>query len=682
MAINLTDYASQMAEAARARKMAEVLQTDAITPIESQTVNGNPVPISGISVLAKALAGYASRRKDSMADEQEASAKNQARSDAISFMKTLPGTSEFTKMTPITAAESNPNFDTTDAVTGNFRAANTPLAAPDMTKQPAPEMMNIGVPSVPDNFQPTANTQKGINEQLSGMTPPQEIAKALQAQMPATATGDFNTPTPSGPARPSIDSETMAPAPQAQPAYGNAAPTMTPQSQVITAAHTNTPQEKMAMLMEAMNSGNPLLEKIALPLYATEQQKDSASRLLSTMNLDKLPTDTQQQIRSLAASGASTADIMKAFSDATKPMIVGKTIQQWNMPTGRYEMVANAEQTWKQVPTDELTDEQKKALSPGMIILRGSNGDYKTVNFSDAKSILGLQQQLDLSNAEKAPERANAAANLRLSQAEFNRNRLSPPTTVEYIANGEPIQVTAMFNKTNGTYISMDGHTIPTDGLRVLPNGGARATLGLLRVTTAAADAATGIDNLANLPANSNLGWFSQAANTPRGALNRILSPQEAQDMRTTVAGLSRAMGGLATGGTAVNVDTQQSYDALIPQAGQTRFTALRQMGELRQQANNAIESALANPFITPPQKKNLLAAQAKIAHAVPWLPNDISALETSKNPNATMRGMGVGAQKPPPPPAAVNMLIKNPGMAEEFKTKYGNYAYIKAVGG
>ena len=256
MAINLTDYASQMAEAARARKMAEALQAQALSPIETQTVNGNPVPISGFSVLAKALAGYAGGRKERMADEQEVAARNQARSEAIDFMKTLPGTSEFTRMNPITAAESNPNVS---AGMGNFRISNAPLAEPTAP----PEMINTAKPFV------------------AAGTPPQKMAQALQSSMA---------------------NRTQVQAPQA---YGNAAPTMAPQSEVITPAHTNTPQEKMAMLMQGMTSGNPYMEKFAPAMYDEARQEEKSGKVFKAIDL--------------AEQNGADPKIMAAFKAANDP---------------------------------------------------------------------------------------------------------------------------------------------------------------------------------------------------------------------------------------------------------------------------------------------------------------------------------------------------------------------------
>ena len=256
MAVSLTDYASQTAEAARARRVAQMLQEQAAAPIEVQTANGNPVPISNYSVLAKLLAGYAGGRKERMADKKEAKAKALARTEATDFMKSLQGTPEFTRMNPITAAESNPNVS---AGMGNFRASNAPLAAPTAP----PEMIDTAKPFV------------------AAGTPPQKMAQALQSSM---ANG---------------------PQVQAPQAYGNAAPTMDPQPEVITPAYTNTPQEKMAMLMQGMTSGNPYMEKFAPAMYDEARKEEKSGKIFDAIGK--------------ANKVGANEDIMAAYKAANDP---------------------------------------------------------------------------------------------------------------------------------------------------------------------------------------------------------------------------------------------------------------------------------------------------------------------------------------------------------------------------
>ena len=243
MAVSLTDYVSQTAEAARARKMAEALQAQAAAPIESQTVNGAPVPISGYSVLAKLLAGYAGGRKERMADEKEASAKKLAKTEFTDFMKNYEGTPEV-RSDMKTIAASQP----------------APLAAPTAP----PEMISTAKPFV------------------AAGTPPQKMAQALQSSM---------------------DKGAIVASPQR--VYGNAAPEAAPEAAVLAQARTNTPQEKMAMLMQGMSSGNPYMEKFAPAMYDEARQEEKSGKVFKAIDL--------------AEQNGADPKIMAAFRAANDP---------------------------------------------------------------------------------------------------------------------------------------------------------------------------------------------------------------------------------------------------------------------------------------------------------------------------------------------------------------------------
>jgi hypothetical protein len=577
--INLTDTTSQIAELQRRQKLAEALAAQADQPIEVQSYKGIQAPISPFSVLAKVLDTYTSKKDIADAIKREAEVRNTERDQATNYLQNYEKMPDFSKF-------------------------ENPVSAQEATQQAAIPALTPVAPAGP----PETMQVGGVPDMQGNVTP----SATVQAPMPQV----YNNAQPS--------------------TYAGPQATVTP-------GRATTPQERMASLLQASMSGNPILEKMAPALYEKASQKNDVNELLSSINVSGLPSNIQQQINTVVGSGGSATDVRNAIMKAQEPQRVGDTIQQLNMKTGTFDVIADARTKWEQVPTDKLSPDQLKALPPGQVILRSNNGDIKVVNTSDAESILKIQQENEKYKTQHAPELAIQNANLGLRREEMNRSRLAPPTTIEHIVNGEPVQLTAMFDNKNGRYVDMTGNVVDPTGLRVLPSGGARSTLGLLRVSTAAADAATGLENLSKLPANSKLGWFSQAGNTPLSALNRTLSPQEAQDMAVTMAGMSRAMGGLATGGLSVDSATQASYEALVPKAGQSRLTSLRQMGEFRQQAENGIESALANPYITPNQKKFLVAAKTKIANAVPWTPSDVSALETSGKSNATMRSMGTG---------------------------------------
>jgi len=73
--ISLTDYSSQLAANARQQRMAELLQQQAMEPIQVMSANGVPAPIPWTAVLAKVLQSGAGAYKASRAEKKEAKIK-------------------------------------------------------------------------------------------------------------------------------------------------------------------------------------------------------------------------------------------------------------------------------------------------------------------------------------------------------------------------------------------------------------------------------------------------------------------------------------------------------------------------------------------------------------------------------------------------------------------------------
>ena len=101
-------------------------------------------------------------------------------------------------------------------------------------------------------------------------------------------------------------------------------------------------------------------------------------------------------------------------------------------------------------------------------------------------------------------------------------------------------------------------------------------------------------------------------------------------------------MGGLATNGLAVDKDTQESYSNLIPKAGDSQITAMRQMAELKQQSTNALDVQAKSPILTNEQKKYAAGLSARIKAAIPWSVADVEQLESSGNSSLSLRDIGM----------------------------------------
>lgn len=648
-AISLTDFTSQQADIQRRQKLAEMLSEQGNQEIPIQSYNGIQAAIPWTAVLAKALqAGAGAYIAHKSSDDQDALQQkiNDTQAGLVSQYYGSPAA-------PSQSSSPSLAFDSTSAAPGE------PNMSGPATSGPSPQALAAMLGNVPnDDYAGAAAGNPIAQDQPQPQAPPPQAMAAALAQNSMGSNDDYQ-----GAANAQNQGAPPAPMPQMQPApqQPQSPPSMSVASQAPPAAAppgapvapVAPPNPIQAMAAEAQR-------KMQIALQAQRQ-------VGSTPVVQTMLKDAQEQVKKVqdlqAAAAEKEADRSSAVARTTTLINSSDMIPAALKPTFLAGAQADPDLA-KTIMTKMVNDAFTKQLVPAT---PQDLAGYPQGTVAQKDPLTGKLENVynpipDLMSQARvkleAQSNAISAGHLALDRAKFNQDSLAPPTTVETMVNGEPVQTTAMFDKKHGRFVNMQGQPIDPTGLRVIPGGGSRAAMGILRMSTAAADAATGIDNLAKLPANSSLGWFSQAGNTPLGALKRTLTPQQAQDMRVTVAGLSRAMGGLATGGLAVDIPTQQSYENLIPQAGQTQLTALRQMGELKQQALNGIDSVYNTPYTNPDQKKALDVARAKIQSAIPWTPNDISALENSKNPNATMHGMGVGrfpgaganAAGPPPP--------------------------------
>jgi hypothetical protein len=100
------------------------------------------------------------------------------------------------------------------------------------------------------------------------------------------------------------------------------------------------------------------------------------------------------------------------------------------------------------------------------------------------------------------------------------------------------------------------------------------------------------------------------------------ITPRDAQFMSTLGRGLSRSLASLETAGAATGmVGLTQTMEGLIPAKGDTVETSLLKIAEMRQIAEQAIESASVSPAVAQAPQMRKLLGQIKedIAKAVPY---------------------------------------------------------------
>ena len=170
---------------------------------------------------------------------------------------------------------------------------------------------------------------------------------------------------------------------------------------------------------------------------------------------------------------------------------------------------------------------------------------------------------------------------------------------------------------------------------------GARAAQLAQRTLTSASDAVTDISNVVELPITLSTGIFGGRHQGPslmdatKEVLANKVTGEEVQAYNTALAGISRAMGGLATGGLAVSDEVMRSFNGLEIKEGDTNFTKLRKIATMRQNVENAIDSALSGSTLTDAQRKQAEDLRTKLIKSVPYSVHDVNEVEFGKNKSA-----------------------------------------------
>ena len=208
--VSLTNYASQVAEIERQKKLAELLQQQAQQPIEIQSYKGIQAPIPWSAVLAKVLGQVGGQIKEARAIKQAGALSSKDQDAARGLVKSI---SE-----PVT--------------TGGYNKAN-------------PNQPPISMDGVQNYFKPQA------------------IAAAL-GQSPGAA------PAPMGAPQMPVQATPMGAAPPANPIKAAVSATDVPQ---MTAPRSYAEQQQMALDAMASGASGPMTVEMAKLLYSDAVKK-------------------------------------------------------------------------------------------------------------------------------------------------------------------------------------------------------------------------------------------------------------------------------------------------------------------------------------------------------------------------------------------------------------------------
>lgn len=273
---------------------------------------------------------------------------------------------------------------------------------------------------------------------------------------------------------------------------------------------------------------------------------------------------------------------------------------------------------------------------------------------------------------------------------------ITAPMTVEAADPKNPGQRTqflAQQDKRTGQWYTGDQTRVPLTDV-MLPGGvpgGGRAAAQVGRMMGAAKDVSTGLQNVSELPITASTGMMGllggkQEAHGLMDATKTVLAnqmtPQDVQSTKAMYVGIAKAIGTLDAGGLQTSDTFLKQIGGLLPAEGDTHMTKLLKLAELRQQADNALESQLNGPLLSSQQKVYAKKLRDDLKKSIPFTPLDVLHLDKSNNPNAKIsdyvKGVGLGGGNSPPADAIRELKMRGPKADAQFDAIFGPGAAAK----
>ena len=390
------------------------------------------------------------------------------------------------------------------------------------------------------------------------------------------------------------------------------------QSSALDQVLKNNPNAASADLIKAGGAS-------AIPIAAQQQQL-----------VAKADEQTYRQMYA-SASEAMVAKDPIAFIKAKHP----EFIQQYDAQSG-------APGTF-----DKLTPDQVRQMAAGI-------RDHAQQLLVDPKTVFQVQHEdqraANTQAGEVARQRTNIAAEN--ARAAASRAVTMRGQDLEQGRAGIPAGYERDPN-TPGALRPIAGG--PHDPNAVSAGMDSRSSVMFNRVAASANEAVQALKNIAELPVTTSTGWFggAQPATTLMGSVKSVLgqkiTSQEAQDYKTMIAGVSRSLSTIETAGLAPNGSITHSMDSITLNEGDSQLTKLRKLAETRQIIEKGIEPNLSNPKLAPAQRELINKIVSEVQSAIPFTQHDITKLQQSKNPNATLMDFAKSTGLPSQAPAGAH---------------------------
>ena len=283
--VSLTNYASQVAEIERQKKLAELLQQQAQQPIEIQSYKGIQAPIPWSAVLAKVLGQVGGQIKEARATKKAGELADLDRQTAAGLPEKMKHTVTMDNVRSLAGPQMQPTGMGGKLAAllshGGQAAPVDPTAAPAMAP-PAPAMAPPQAPITQSNLPPVAPNAAS----------PASLVQALGG-----------TP-----------SQAIAPAPKFQE-MGQG---FVPAQRDVTLDRAPSPAEQEQIALRAMMSGGPMTEKMGNLLYMSAAAKQTKAEDRAFAREEKLDDRANEKDVTAEARAYGEAQRLKLIAEQTE----------------------------------------------------------------------------------------------------------------------------------------------------------------------------------------------------------------------------------------------------------------------------------------------------------------------------------------------------------------------------
>lgn len=425
--------------------------------------------------------------------------------------------------------------------------------------------------------------------------------------------------------------------------------------------------------MSPKTTQNGTTDTTATPAYTPDQQDRFGSPLpdvqrqpvtTSTPNMvTETPDQVQARQRALAYGLTS-----KYGADPSVTMAVSDLNHQRDVND------KNNNTTWKDVG-DKYIQMTGNGQATGVTMPKGSSPDamlpYNNLTADQAKKYTTADANTTLNNSTQI-------TNNQLTNATSRANNQS---TVGATIRGQNMVDSRASDKTPN---APSGYkTLPDGSLQFIKGGpadpaakenaplGNRESVYISRVATSANETAKDLANIVRQPLTVSRGLFGGRQQggsllaASKETLANAMTSQDVQSYNVLASGIQRNLASIEASGLAPSGSLTHQMDAMTFKDGDTNFSKLQKLAQIKQIAQAGLETTLSNPRIPQQQRTHFQDISNQIDKAVPFSNGDLLDMQSQQaiNPNITIQDVLNQKSKAGAHPSDINDLLK----------KYGN---------